>query len=345
MERNFDGYSFERVGTICPDRDGGGALIEERPPLPRDAPLHRYGKGPFCRFRIAQSERWQRSGVYILTCGDAVRYIGQCKSLAKILYQVGSIPPSAVGAKGQPTHCRINSSILNEAKRGVEVVLWFHAGEDNELRGALKSRLVKTLNPPWTLTLPSPPRPSAPKARETPQAQPDHVAAARPSRKEDGTVAMERRFLGLAFSYAGPIRPERDERSEVIGKLPQSKFHNTQNLQLHNYGEGSFCGFQAALGWKWGGVYVLMNGDNPLYVGECQELEKRWGAAGYGRIYPRACFKSGQETNCRINNLIYKGAKTGAEFDLWFRCVKGDKQARLAVERKLVEALRPPWNR
>ena len=161
----------------------------------------------------------------------------------------------------------------------------------------------------------------------------------------DITVGVvERSFAGYSFESVGPIQPARDESGEVIGELPQPRYRNENNLPLNNYGEGPFCRFRVARGWQSSGTYILVNGDVPLYVGECQNLEDRWGPNGYGGISPRNCFKGGQETNCRVNNLIYKETKSGAGFDLWFHPVEGDKHARLVIENELIAALNPPWN-
>ena len=156
---------------------------------------------------------------------------------------------------------------------------------------------------------------------------------------------MERIFAGLPFSCVEPIRPERDERGEVIEESPQSRYRNPKNLPLHRYGEGPFCRFRIARSWRSSGVYILMNGSEPLYVGECQNLEERWGTTGYGKMSPRACYKGGQETNCRINNLIYRETKTGTGLDLWFHPTYGSKEERQKVESKLIAALRPRWNK
>ena len=190
-------------------------------------------------------------------------------------------------------------------------------------------------------------RPEPVRTRSLDEAWPVHSAGRWPEglslKRED--MYEERRFAGYSFTRVGPIRPERDERGEIIGHLPHYRFRNEGNLPLNNYGKGPFCRFRIAKGFRCSGVYVLMNGDDPLYVGECQNLDGRWGPNGYGSISPRNCFKGGQETNCRINNLIYNETKAGSGFDLWFHPVEGDKQARLAVESELVSILRTPWNR
>ena len=41
------------------------------------------------------------------------------------------------------------------------------------------------------------------------------------------------------------------------------------------------------------------------YVGECANLSARFNV-GYGNISPKNCFSGGQETNCRLNNLLYE---------------------------------------
>ena len=158
---------------------------------------------------------------------------------------------------------------------------------------------------------------------------------------------MERSFAGLPFSYVESIRPECDERGDVTEDMPQARFCNERNLLLHKYGEGPFCWFRIAQEDRWqrSGIYILTCGGDPRYIGECQNLAQRWGPGGYGRISPRACYSGGQQTNCRINNLIYRGAKSGVQFDLWFHPIESDKQVRRVVESKLVATLEPPWNR
>ena len=79
VQRSSVATTFERVGAIDPERDGSGRIIEVRPQT--NQPLHKYGGGPFCRFRIAQGSNWQQSGVYVLTLNGVAHYIGECKNL------------------------------------------------------------------------------------------------------------------------------------------------------------------------------------------------------------------------------------------------------------------------
>jgi len=58
-------------------------------------------------------------------------------------------------------------------------------------------------------------------------------------------------------------------------------------------------------------------------------------------ISPRICFVGGQETNCRINNLIYLEISTGQEKSLWFHYTLDYK----SIEAQLRAALLPSWNK
>jgi hypothetical protein len=62
---------------------------------------------------------------------------------------------------------------------------------------------------------------------------------------------------------------------------------------------------------------------------------------GYGNISPRNCFKGGQETNCRLNNLIYFAVSEGRDVNLWFHQTANFKSAEL--ELRAMKAW--PWNR
>ncbi|MGD0009733.1 MAG: hypothetical protein ABSE93_14455 [Terriglobia bacterium] len=76
------------------------------------------------------------------------------------------------------------------------------------------------------------------------------------------------------------------------------------------------------------------------YVGECANLSDRFNA-GYGNISPKNCFKGGQETNCRLNNLVYTTAKGGGRISAWFFRTADYK----SVEALLRNILNPALNR
>ncbi len=72
-------------------------------------------------------------------------------------------------------------------------------------------------------------------------------------------------------------------------------------------------------------MYALVVGGAVKYVGECVDLSSRYNM-GYGNISPRNCFVGGQETNCRLNNLILLSAKKELEISLWFHPTENYKE-------------------
>lgn len=121
---------------------------------------------------------------------------------------------------------------------------------------------------------------------------------------------------------------------------PQSRYQNSSNLKLNKYGAGPFCKFKIPSRHTGAGVYVITIDGTPVYVGECENLASRYNM-GYGNISPRNCYQGGQETNCRINNLIYGSVEKGASARLWFLSTPDFK----SVESQLRGKLRLPWNR
>ena len=112
---------------------------------------------------------------------------------------------------------------------------------------------------------------------------------------------MRHSIEGYLFNLIGTIEPLRGDDDRITEETPQSRYRNRKALPLNNYGRGPFCRFRVARGCRDSGVYIIASGATALYVGECQNLEDRYGSNGYGGISPRNCFRGGQETNCRIN--------------------------------------------
>jgi len=148
-------------------------------------------------------------------------------------------------------------------------------------------------------------------------------------------------FAGRRFQYAGRISPERDALGRLREHMPQSRYVNRQQLPLHTYGAGSFCQFSIIPGWRGkAGVYIFLIDGTPTYIGKCDNLETRINQ-GYGSIQPRNCYRKGQETNCRINNLVLNAVKRGMKLDLLFH----ETARRDELEALLIEELSPEWNR
>ena len=122
--------------------------------------------------------------------------------------------------------------------------------------------------------------------------------------------------------------------------MPQDRFGNIDGIKLNKYGEGPFCKFKIPRNLEFAGVYALMEASELMYIGECASLSSRYNM-GYGNISPRNCFVGGQETNCRINNLILQHVSLGHEISLWFFATANYK----AMEVRLRASLSPRWNR
>jgi len=78
-------------------------------------------------------------------------------------------------------------------------------------------------------------------------------------------------------------------------------------------------------------------------VGECQDFARRFNT-GYGQISPKNCYKGGQETSCRINQLILKCAESGWSIDVYF-VETADAAGRFLLESAYIAAFSPAWNR
>jgi len=142
------------------------------------------------------------------------------------------------------------------------------------------------------------------------------------------------------FRYICAIEPERNGDGSVKQYMPQSRYKNKNKLALNKYGKGPFCKFKIPNNYMLSGVYAVTVENKVKYIGECLKFSLRYNM-GYGIISPRNCFRGGQETNCRLNNLIYKAAHAGQEISLWFLQTENYK----AVENKLRASIATEWNR
>jgi len=142
-------YEFEHVCAIEPARDTGGSvqlfMPQDRYKNARSLPLNRYGAGPFCKFKIPT--RFQRSGVYVLTIDDEVRYVGECINLSnRFNTGYGNISPKNCFKGGQETNCRLNRLACTAAQAGERISLWFFRTNDYKL---VEATLRSTLNAVW----------------------------------------------------------------------------------------------------------------------------------------------------------------------------------------------------
>jgi hypothetical protein len=142
------------------------------------------------------------------------------------------------------------------------------------------------------------------------------------------------------FERIGDINPVRDADGSIERFMPQRRYKNLRNVSLNKYGEGPFCKFKISNRLQTSGVYILTIDDEVRYVGECANLSARFNS-GYGNISPKNCFKGGQETNCRLNNLVYLAAIAGQRISLWFFQTADYK----AMEAALRSTMKLAWNK
>ena len=142
------------------------------------------------------------------------------------------------------------------------------------------------------------------------------------------------------FEWTSNIRPELDDDGKILAFTPHTQYQNPQGLALNAYGEGPFCKFRISEAHHEEGVYILTLDATATYVGECLSLATRFNS-GYGSISPRNCYEQGQTTICGINHLIYQAAQAGQKIELWFLRTPNRK----VVQKELIEALKPLWNR
>ena len=108
--------------------------------------LNRNGNGPFCRLSVKGLP--STTAVYAVTIGSALAYVGKARNLARRWGPMGygRISPRNCYEGGQSTNCKVNHNILEAAREGRQVDLWFHEALAPRL---IESRLIRKLAPPW----------------------------------------------------------------------------------------------------------------------------------------------------------------------------------------------------
>jgi len=141
------------------------------------------------------------------------------------------------------------------------------------------------------------------------------------------------------FEHVCDIAPVCGSDGVLTQFMPQNRYRNACDVPLNKYGAGPFCKFKIPGRFSRCGVYAMIADSELRYIGECANLSKRFNM-GYGNISPKNCFKGGQETNCRINNLVYVTILGGERLSLWFFRTAEYKFVEIALR----EALKPLWN-
>ena len=138
------------------------------------------------------------------------------------------------------------------------------------------------------------------------------------------------------FEFVGPILPMRDEKGEILEYT-----HNLPAGILPNrFAVGPFCTLNPVPVRLGPGVYAITICDNPVYVGESENLSRRFGPENYGYISGRNCHSDGQSTNCRVNSQLLQEFKKGNPVGLWFFGTPNRKN----IEAEIISKIRPSWN-
>lgn len=142
---------FEKVCTIKPEHDSAGQIKVVMPQgryrNDKDLPLHPYGRGPFCKFKIPRNI--QKNGVYAVVVSGTLKYIGECVNLSsRYNMGYGNISPRNCFKGGQQPNCRINNLIYSASQSGQSIEVWFHETADHK---SIESNLRASQMPEWNL--------------------------------------------------------------------------------------------------------------------------------------------------------------------------------------------------
>ncbi len=147
-------YLFKKVCNIKPQTRNGE--IYTHSPQNRynnvdNRPLHKYGAGTFCKFSIPKRYN-NLAGIYIIVTEQRIVYLGKCVDLLnRFNIGYGNISPRNCFVGGQSTNCKINKNILEIAREGKEIELFFY--ENNLERSEIEKELIKETQPNWNSQL------------------------------------------------------------------------------------------------------------------------------------------------------------------------------------------------
>lgn len=142
-----------------------------------------------------------------------------------------------------------------------------------------------------------------------------------------------RLICGYQFRLVANLEAERDSRGNVVEFDPRGP----GGASLSG---APFCRFVFPANLHQGGVYAVTVDDRPVYVGETNNLSRRFGQGEYGHIElpPPG---SPQVTNRRVNHGILRALQRGLLAQVWFH----ESDARQEIEGTLISRLDLPWNR
>ncbi len=121
--------------------------------------LHRFGQGPFCKFKI--NDHLNEKGLYCFVVNDVVKYIGKVtgnSSFGKRFNNgYGHISPYNCYQQenghsgGRLTNCHINSLVNQELIKGSKIMVGFHVMDNDIDISNLEEQLIRNTNPDWNI--------------------------------------------------------------------------------------------------------------------------------------------------------------------------------------------------
>lgn len=148
-------------------------------------------------------------------------------------------------------------------------------------------------------------------------------------------------LLEYEFQFVQVIQPVQNKDGSIREVAPQDRYEKRDALKLHKYGSGTYCYFSIDAA-KWAGasgVYALYIDDQLVYIGQALNFATRFNQ-GYGLISPRACYEHGQETNCKINQVVLSATKAGKQIELFFLTTPYYQE----IEEELIRFYNPQYN-
>lgn len=142
-----------------------------------------------------------------------------------------------------------------------------------------------------------------------------------------------RLICGYQFRLVANLEAERDSRGNVVEFDPRGPVGGSLS-------DAPFCRFAFPTNLNRGGVYAVTVDDRPVYVGQTNNLSRRFGPGEYGHIEPPPP-GSPQVTNRRVNHGILDASRRGQLVQVWFH----ESRDRDAVEGAVTGRLDLPWNR
>lgn len=141
-------HEFRFACRIDLSLNSKGLFLEEFPCIADNRVLHKYGKGPFSKFRIPPY--LHDEGVHILMVDNKIKYIGGCRNISDE-YNLGFgriVIDSHPFKNGPEDYCRINTLITEKIKSGSIVELWFMTTTNHH---RVKSELLRMDESEWNL--------------------------------------------------------------------------------------------------------------------------------------------------------------------------------------------------